>query len=111
MIPSLFTLNLPNENIKKELQGVSVSLVEVKLENSKINYTDPVLITHWGLSGPAVLKLSAFGGEKELFIRNYQNQHYNKLGLSPLKVNEVEQQLKNFQKEKHKALPYSNPLF
>ena len=108
-IPSLFTLNFPNENIKKELQGVAVEQVEVKLENSKINYQGPVLITHWGLSGPAVLKLSAFGA-KEFYTREYQTGIVVNW-VFPLKLIEVEKLLKAHQKEKHKALPYSHPMF
>lgn len=59
LIPSLFTLNLPQSNIK-ELMGLSVKNGTVKVNGTKHQYTGPVLITHWGLSGPAVLKLSSF---------------------------------------------------
>jgi predicted Rossmann fold flavoprotein len=58
-VPSLFTINLPESNIT-ELMGVSVQEAKVKIAGLKHHYTGPVLITHWGLSGPAVLKLSAF---------------------------------------------------
>lgn len=59
-IPSLFTFNTPQEPIR-ELMGVSLPDVVVKLEGTKLSYRGPLLITHWGISGPAVLKLSAFG--------------------------------------------------
>ncbi len=108
-IPSLFTLNLPNESIKKELQGVSVLFAEVKLSESKLSYAGPVLITHWGLSGPAVLKLSAFAA-KEFYNRAYTSSIFVNWAY-PLKTQEAETALKQFQKEKHKALPWSNPLF
>lgn len=62
LIPSLFTLNLPQSNIK-ELMGLSVKQGTVKVNGTKHQYTGPVLITHWGLSGPAVLKLSAFAAQ------------------------------------------------
>jgi predicted Rossmann fold flavoprotein len=58
-VPSLFTINLPQSNIT-ELMGVSVQEAKVRIAGLKHHYTGPVLITHWGLSGPAVLKLSAF---------------------------------------------------
>jgi predicted Rossmann fold flavoprotein len=108
-IPSLFTINLPHEEIKKDLQGISVQNVQVKIAGSKLNYSGPVLITHWGLSGPAVLKLSAFAAKE------FYELHYN-AGIFvnwvfPLKPNEVDVVLKQTQKEKHKALPYTNPLF
>lgn len=61
-IPSLFTFNTPGEKIR-ELMGVSVPDATVKLESTKLSYRGPVLITHWGVSGPAVLKLSAFGAQ------------------------------------------------
>ena len=61
-IPSLFTFNTPGEKIR-ELMGVSVTDATVKLESTKLSYRGPVLITHWGVSGPAVLKLSAFGAQ------------------------------------------------
>jgi predicted Rossmann fold flavoprotein len=70
LIPSLFTLNLPNSHIK-ELMGLSVKNGTVKVNGTKHHYTGPVLITHWGLSGPAVLKLSAFAAY-DFFKLNYQ---------------------------------------
>ncbi|MES2762515.1 MAG: NAD(P)/FAD-dependent oxidoreductase [Bacteroidota bacterium] len=70
LIPSLFTLNLPQSHIK-ELMGLSVKNGTVKVNGTKHQYTGPVLITHWGLSGPAVLKLSAFAAY-DFFKLNYQ---------------------------------------
>lgn len=59
-VPSLFTFNAPSNPIVK-LMGVSVPHVRVRIQGSKFEETGPVLITHWGLSGPAVLRLSAWG--------------------------------------------------
>ncbi len=61
-IPSLFTFNTPGESIR-ELMGIAVQDGLVKIEGTKLNYRGPVLVTHWGISGPAVLKLSAFGAD------------------------------------------------
>ncbi|MCE2708273.1 MAG: NAD(P)/FAD-dependent oxidoreductase [Algoriphagus sp.] len=61
-IPSLFTFNTPQEPIR-ELMGLSMGDTVVKLEGTKLSYRGPILITHWGISGPAVLKLSAFGAD------------------------------------------------
>lgn len=69
-IPSLFTFNTPKESIR-ELMGLSVPNGIVKIEGTKLSYQGPILITHWGLSGPAVLKLSAFGA-KWLKEQHYQ---------------------------------------
>ncbi len=69
-VPSLFTFNMPDNHITK-LMGVSVEKVNVKIIDSKLTEEGPILITHWGMSGPAVLKLSAWGA-KELAACNYQ---------------------------------------
>jgi len=59
-VPSLFTFNMPNEPIKS-LMGVSVGNVSVRIPGTKLKTEGPLLITHWGMSGPAILKLSAWG--------------------------------------------------
>jgi hypothetical protein len=59
-VPSLFTFNIKDDRIKG-LLGISVPNASVKLVDTKLDAFGPLLITHWGLSGPAVLKLSAFG--------------------------------------------------
>ena len=69
-VPSLFTFNLPGNPITK-LMGVSVAGAQVKIMGSKLIEKGPVLITHWGLSGPAVLRLSAWGA-RELALDGYR---------------------------------------
>ncbi|MFD2531475.1 BaiN/RdsA family NAD(P)/FAD-dependent oxidoreductase [Gracilimonas halophila] len=69
-VPSLFTFNMPNESIK-ELMGVVAEPVSVKIMGSKLQSSGPLLITHWGMSGPAILKLSAFGA-RELNEMDYR---------------------------------------
>jgi len=59
-VPSLFTFNMPTESVAN-LMGVVVKNVLVKIEGTKIRSEGALLITHWGMSGPAILKLSAFG--------------------------------------------------
>jgi predicted Rossmann fold flavoprotein len=62
-VPSLFTFNIPDARLAN-LAGVSVKSAMVKLATTGKNaltQTGPLLITHWGVSGPAVLKLSAWG--------------------------------------------------
>lgn len=61
-IPSLFTFNLPHHPIT-ELMGLVKENAEVKIAGEKMKSAGPVLITHWGLSGPGILKLSAFAAE------------------------------------------------
>jgi predicted Rossmann fold flavoprotein len=69
-VPSLFTFNMPGNPIT-ELMGVSVPEAQVKIAGSKIMATGPLLITHWGMSGPAILKCSAWGA-RELANVGYQ---------------------------------------
>jgi predicted Rossmann fold flavoprotein len=57
--PSLFTFNIKDEKLN-ELQGVSFPNVAINVLNSEFEQSGPLLITHWGLSGPAILKLSAW---------------------------------------------------
>ncbi|WP_343623285.1 NAD(P)/FAD-dependent oxidoreductase [Flavobacterium lindanitolerans] len=68
-VPSLFTFNIKDPRIK-ELPGVSAQ-VSVKVKDTKLTSTGPLLVTHWGMSGPAILKLSAWGA-RTLFEKNYQ---------------------------------------
>lgn len=69
-VPSLFTFNMPKHPIT-ELMGVAVQDVTVKISGTKISEFGPLLITHWGLSGPAILRTSAWAA-RELANRNYQ---------------------------------------
>lgn len=59
-VPSLFTFNIKNELING-LAGISVPTAEISIKDQKLHEIGPLLITHWGLSGPAILKLSAWG--------------------------------------------------
>ncbi|MFC1671991.1 NAD(P)/FAD-dependent oxidoreductase [Planctomycetota bacterium] len=59
-VPSLFTFNMPAESVT-ELMGVVVEHTLVRIEGTRLKSEGPLLITHWGMSGPAILKLSAFG--------------------------------------------------
>ena len=59
-VPSLFTFHIDDERLT-DLMGLSVPLAQVRISGEKITTSGPLLITHWGQSGPAILKLSAFG--------------------------------------------------
>ncbi len=59
-VPSLFTFNI-KDNPLKDLAGVSLPNATLEIVGEKLEQSGALLITHWGLSGPAVLKLSAFG--------------------------------------------------
>lgn len=68
-VPSLFTFNIQDEKLNA-LMGVSVLNAKVKIVGTKLENEGPLLITHWGMSGPAILKLSAWGA-RDLAERNY----------------------------------------
>jgi predicted Rossmann fold flavoprotein len=69
-VPSLFTFNLPGNPIAS-LMGVSVPHVRARLAGTKLVQEGPLLVTHWGLSGPAILKLSAWGA-RDIYQLGYQ---------------------------------------
>ena len=69
-VPSLFTFNIKNE-ILKDLMGTSFQYVDIEIPKLNLEESGSLLITHWGLSGPAVLKLSAWGA-RELAALKYQ---------------------------------------
>jgi len=71
-VPSLFTFNMPKEPITR-LMGIAVEEVQVKIIGTKIQTQGPLLITHWGMSGPAILKASSFGA-RALSNKEYQFQ-------------------------------------
>lgn len=107
-IPSLFTFNDPQGRFK-DLMGVSVNNAEVKIAGTRFSQTGPLLITHWGLSGPAVLKLSAWAAEY-LF-----QQGYNFTALVSWIGQHKEDSMRSlFLERKHsnnRQKVYSNPLF
>ncbi len=96
-VPSLFTFHIADDPRLHDLQGISVEGAAVRVPGAKLSATGPVLITHWGLSGPAILRLSAWGA-RELADRDY---HFP-LELSWLGPDATpEAVLDRFQKERH----------
>ena len=70
LVPSLFTFHIDDARLIG-LSGVSLENAVASVGDSKLRESGPMLITHWGLSGPAILKLSAWGA-RELAQRNYE---------------------------------------
>lgn len=68
-VPSLFTFNVPEDPIR-DLMGVALP-ARVRVVGTPLEQTGPVLITHWGLSGPAILRVSAWGA-RLLFDKSYR---------------------------------------
>ena len=110
-VPSLFTFNLPKHRIT-QLMGVAVPQAQVKISGTKLVQQGPLLITHWGLSGPAVLKLSAWGAR----LLNGMEYRYEVVvnWIPPAHEEAVRQQLDKQRREHassmvHSKQPYQLP--
>jgi len=107
-VPSLFTFNVPNSPLK-ELQGVAVPHAKVKVAGQAFENEGPLLITHWGYSGPAVLKLSAWAA------RDLHNLDYTFTSLINWLPDFSEEQLRtvllDYRKQHPKKVVATNPLF
>lgn len=102
-VPSLFTFNIKDKRII-DLLGISVPNATVNIVGTKLEADGPLLITHWGMSGPAVLKLSAFGA-RILAEKGYQyNVEVNWLSRPTEKIVNVLLNLKKKQPKKQVIL-------
>jgi len=89
-VSSLFTFNVPGNAIT-DLMGITVPNVTVKLIGTKLQQEGNLLITHWGMSGPAILKLSAYGA-LELAKKNY-DFHFSVNWLSNFNENTLREKM------------------
>ncbi len=106
-VPSLFTFNIKDKRIK-DLMGVS-ALASVKVLDSKLSASGPLLITHWGMSGPGILRLSAWGA-RELADKKYQFA-IQVNWLNDLTLEETEEKLKELKLEhSKKAISKKSPF-
>lgn len=97
-VPSLFTFNIKNE-VLKDLMGTSFPHAEVSIPELKMDESGPMLITHWGLSGPAILKISAWKA-KELAALKYRfHIRVNFLGMDK---DDTEEAFKNYRNQNPK---------
>lgn len=108
IVPSLFTFNIKDERIQG-LQGVSFEKASVKVVGTKLTEEGPLLITHWGLSGPAILKLSAWGAY-ELAKKNY---HFEILVnfIGDMKPDEIRSHIFSYIQSNPKRKVVNYPLF
>lgn len=106
-VPSLFTFNI-HDKLLQSLAGISLP-AEVSVKEKKLKTAGPVLFTHWGLSGPAILKLSAFGArffhEKEYLFNIFINW------LPQFFENEVKDQLEDWKNTHPKKIIISQNIF
>ncbi|MCX6351624.1 MAG: NAD(P)/FAD-dependent oxidoreductase [Bacteroidetes bacterium] len=107
-MPSLFTFNLENHPLK-DLPGISLPIVEVEVVGTKLKQQGAFLITHWGISGPAVLKLSAWGA-RELAALDYNFSV--RINLLPnTKEEALREELNQFKNNNiHKQVSSINPF-
>lgn len=104
-VPSLFTFNMPEESITG-LMGIVAGHVLLGIPGTKLKSDGPLLITHWGMSGPAILKLSSFGArilsEKDYNFKfqinwvNVQNTDYVREQLAQIIIEHSNKMLTNF---------------
>ena len=107
LVPSLFTFNIKNETLK-DLMGTSFPNAEVSIPQLKMEESGPMLITHWGLSGPAILKISAWKA-RELAKLNYKfDVLVNFLGIEKDTTEEI---FVSFKKENPKKNIGSSKIF
>ena len=106
-VPSLFTFNIKDPRIT-DLMGVA-ALATVKVKDTKLSANGPLLITHWGMSGPGILKLSAWGA-RILHDKNYQFTIYVNW-LNDLETEDAEKLLKELKIEHaKKAVSKKSPF-
>lgn len=109
-VPSLFTFNITDKRIK-DLMGLS-AFATVKVKNTNLEASGPLLITHWGMSGPGILRLSAWGArilaEKKYQFAlqvNWLNDQLLEETITQLKEIKLEQAKKTVAKKAPYALP------
>lgn len=97
-VPSLFTFNVPQFGLKG-LEGVAVQSAKISLPGTHFKEQGPLLVTHWGISGPAAIRLSAWAAH--YFFEN--NYHVN------AEINFIPDQSEEILKEKFNQLRKSSP--
>jgi len=107
-VPSLFTFNINDERIKG-LAGLSVPKATIEVLGTKLKSEGALLITHWGLSAPAILKLSAWGA-RTLNELNYQFT-IKVNWLSGANIAFILDDLQDFKENHPKKLIFSNAMF
>ncbi|MCS6823715.1 MAG: NAD(P)/FAD-dependent oxidoreductase [Cytophagaceae bacterium] len=107
-VPSLFSFNVPNSRLSG-LQGISVADASVRIEGTRYKEQGPILITHWGFSGPAIIRLSSWAA-RDIFEMNYDfNIHIN--WLKDMSEEKLRQEINLIKAEHPKKNIASNPCF
>ena len=106
-IPSLFTFEIEKSSQLTTLMGTVVETATIQIPGTKFKANGPLLITHWGVSGPATLRLSSYAA-RWLYEHNYQSL----LSINWLSLNEDEVQAllcQMFQENAHKQVQNCHP--
>jgi len=106
-IPSLFTFEIEKSSQLTTLMGTVVETATIQIPGTKFKANGPLLITHWGVSGPATLRLSSYAA-RWLYEHNYQSP----LSINWLSLNENEVQAllsQMFQENAHKQVQNCHP--
>ncbi|WP_027376954.1 BaiN/RdsA family NAD(P)/FAD-dependent oxidoreductase [Kaistella palustris] len=106
-VPSLFTFNIKNDTLK-DLMGTSFPFAEVSIPKLKTKESGPMLITHWGLSGPAILKISAWEARELAELKYHFEIVVNFPGIPP---DEAEEKFKKFRQENPKKNIGTSKIF
>ncbi|NML58387.1 BaiN/RdsA family NAD(P)/FAD-dependent oxidoreductase [Chryseobacterium cheonjiense] len=107
LVPSLFTFNI-KDDLLKDLAGTSFEMAETSIPKLKTEESGPLLITHWGLSGPAILKISAWEAV------NLANMKYNfeiEVNFVSKSLDEAEQLFQNFKQSNPKKTIGQSKIF
>lgn len=106
-VPSLFTFNI-KDNLLKDLPGTSFENAEVRIPSLKTEESGPLLITHWGLSGPAVLKISAWEART---LAKLKYQFEIEVNFISKPIAEAEEELKEFKNQNPKRSIGQSKIF
>ncbi|UWX59827.1 NAD(P)/FAD-dependent oxidoreductase [Chryseobacterium oranimense] len=98
LVPSLFTFNI-KDDLLKDLPGTSFENAEISIPALKTQESGPLLITHWGLSGPAVLKISAW---EAISLAKSKYQFEIEVNFISKPINEAEEDFHNFRQSNPK---------
>ncbi|KAA0129913.1 NAD(P)/FAD-dependent oxidoreductase [Chryseobacterium sp. SN22] len=93
LVPSLFTFNIKDE-LLKDLAGTSFEMAETSIPKLKTEESGPLLITHWGLSGPAILKISAWEAINLAKVKYHFEIEVNFISKTPEDAEELFQQFR-----------------
>lgn len=106
-VPSLFTFNIKNE-VLKDLMGTSFPHAEVSIPELKMDESGPMLITHWGLSGPAILKISAWKARELAALKYRFRIRVNFLGMDK---DDAEEAFKNYRNQNPKKTVGNSKIY